>query len=49
MLARKRLLAITAAFALFAALGVAAASLDRMETTAGTTAETTVVQDAVRP
>jgi hypothetical protein len=48
MLARKRL-ALTAAFAVFLALGVAAASLDRMETTAGTTDDTTVVQDALRP
>lgn len=49
MLARRRILTITAAFAVFAALAVAAATLDRMETTAGTTVDTSVVQDTLRP
>jgi hypothetical protein len=49
MLTRKRYFAIAVAFALAAVLGVAVTTLDGMETTAGTSAETTVVQEAVRP
>ncbi|MCU1543103.1 MAG: hypothetical protein JWM50_968 [Microbacteriaceae bacterium] len=46
---RRRILTIAAAFAVFAALGAAAATLQGMETTAGTDAESSVVQDAIRP
>jgi hypothetical protein len=49
MFPRRRILAIAAAFTVFAALGAAAATLQGMETTAGTGAETAIVQDAIRP
>ena len=49
MVSRKRLLALAAAFAVFTALGVAAATLQGIETTADTGGESSVVQDAVRP
>jgi hypothetical protein len=49
MFPRRRLLALAAAFTVFAALGAVAATLGSMETTGDTGAESSVVQDDQRP